>query len=140
MKIAVIDTNIASFFYGDRPELELYREACEGKRIEVGFQTVAELLQGAELRGWGAERRRNLRAFIRGLRVVPYDLGLAKAWASVSAKSIGNGRSLTDGDAWIAATAVYRRATLVTHDRDFVDLDIDGLDVVCHAPESSGGT
>lgn len=56
----------------------------------------------------------------------------------MSAKTVAKGRTLSEGDAWIAATAVYRNATLVTHDADFVGLDIDGLNVVCHAPEVDG--
>lgn len=78
MKVAVIDTSVASFVYSERPEFELYRDALIGKKIEVSFQTVAELLRGAELKGWGGERRRTLRAHIRGLKVVHSDLGLAK--------------------------------------------------------------
>ena len=133
MKIVVLDTNVSSFIFGARPEFALYEDDCRDRRLEVSFQTVAELLQGAEKKKWGAARRRALRVFIATLRVVPYDMDLVKAWAHVTAEAIEKGRALTDGDGWIAATAVYRRATLVTHDTDFVDLDIDGLDVVCHA-------
>ncbi len=43
------------------------------------------------------------------------------------------GRRMEAGDAWIAATAVLYAAPLLTHDADFVGLDIAGLDVVCHA-------
>jgi predicted nucleic acid-binding protein len=135
VKLGVIDTNVASFFFGRRPELALYEDDCRRRRLEVSFQTVGELLQGAEKKNWGAERRRALRAFISTLRVVPYDMGLVKTWARVTAVAISNGRALTDGDGWIAATAVYRRATLITHDTDFVDLPIHGLDVICRAPD-----
>ncbi len=140
MKLAVIDTNLASFFFGERPELALYEDDCRGRRLEVSFQTVGELLQGAETKKWGSERRRALRAFVSSLRVVPYDRGVVKAWARVTAAAIAKGRALTDGDGWIAATAVHRRATLITHDADFVGLDIEGLDVICHAPDVDEAT
>jgi predicted nucleic acid-binding protein len=133
MKLAIIDTNIASFLLGNKLERELYREELVGRRVEVSFQTVAELLYGAEAAGWGAARRNTLRAFVRSLRVVPYDYELAKAWARVLAESERRGRALTTTDAWVAATAIARRAPLVAHDRDFVDLKIKGLDVICHA-------
>jgi hypothetical protein len=37
------------------------------------------------------------------------------------------------GDAWIAATAVHRRLTLLTHDRDLKGLPVSGLTVVSFA-------
>jgi predicted nucleic acid-binding protein len=40
------------------------------------------------------------------------------------------GRRLEADDAWIAATAIHRRLPLLTHDRDLIDLPINGLTVV----------
>ena len=66
-------------------------------------------------------------------------MGLAACTASapkgpdVAVSTRGRGRTLDAGDMWIAAAAMRRGATLLTHDKDFVDLEIPGLDVVCRA-------
>lgn len=60
---------------------------------------------------------------------------LAKIWAKVGAQCKRNGRRLEAGDAWIAATAIHRRIPLLTHDRDYVGLEIDGLQVISYAAD-----
>ena len=44
-----------------------------------------------------------------------------------------NGRRLESGDCWIATTAVYLDIPLLTHDKDFKELPLENLKVICHA-------
>jgi tRNA(fMet)-specific endonuclease VapC len=65
--------------------------------------------------------------------VIPYDLELARVWARVMTQARSTGQGLEAGDGWIAATAVHRSISLVTHDKDLAGLSIPGLTVICHA-------
>jgi len=132
----LLDTTVASFLYPakqDRLQRHLYRAHLDGKILALCFQSVAELLAWAEERRWGAARRAALDSFLSKFLIIPYDLELARVWARVMTHSKRIGRRLEAGDAWIAATAVRRQIPLVTHDRDFVDLDLPGFGVICYA-------
>ncbi len=39
------------------------------------------------------------------------------------------------GDAWIVATAIHRQIPLLTHDRDHVGLELEGLQVISYSAE-----
>jgi len=69
-----------------------------------------------------------LRKFI----IVPFEPELAQIWADVTTLCRRRGQRLQSGDAWIIATAVQRRLTLVTHDADQVDLNIPHLHVISY--------
>lgn len=59
----VLDTDIVSFLFKDDTRGEMYRPHIDGKLWAVSFQTVAELEQWAEFRGWGERRRAELDLF-----------------------------------------------------------------------------
>jgi tRNA(fMet)-specific endonuclease VapC len=104
-----------------------------GKILAVSFQTVAELWAWAEESRWGAPQRAGLEHFLSRFVVAPYSSDLAQTWARIMTQARRKGRRLEAGDGWIAATAVLYSAPLLTHDSDFVGLEIEGLEVVCHA-------
>ncbi|MCC6667457.1 MAG: hypothetical protein IT375_27155 [Polyangiaceae bacterium] len=81
----------------------------------------------------GHHERTGLEHFLSRFVVVPYPTELAQTWAKIMTAARRKGRRMEAGDAWITATAVLYEAPLLIHDVDFVGLDIDGLDVVCHA-------
>jgi predicted nucleic acid-binding protein len=112
----VLDTNVASFLIQETAEFRLYESAIGGSQVEIAFQTVAEILDGADKRGFGGR-----------------SVDLAEDYALVRNVSRRQGRELLVADAWVAATAIYRSAQLLTHDRDFVGVKIPGLHVVCFA-------
>jgi predicted nucleic acid-binding protein len=107
----------------------------EGRILALSFQSVAELLGWAEENRWGAEQRAGLDAFLGRFLIIPYEVGLARVWARVITHSKAIGRRLETGDAWIAATALHRGISLLSHDRDFLGLELAGLDVVCYASQ-----
>ena len=132
----LLDTNVASFLLpskGDSPQRRLYEPHLRDRILVVSVQVTAEMFRWADENDWGVRRRRELDEFIDSLLVVPHDVALSRTWALVMSRATAIGRRLEAGDGWIAATAVARRLTLVTHDRDFVGLGVAGLDVVCHA-------
>jgi len=104
-----------------------------GNTLALSFQSVAEIWRLAVRRRWGQQRCNELDAFLRRFLVIPYDYELARVWARLSVETERVGRRLEVGDAWIAATAVHRRLTLFTHDRDLTGLPVSGLTVVSFA-------
>jgi len=133
LKRVVLDTTVASFLHGATAELALYSPDKWIDSIEISFQTVAEMLDGAQRKGIGGRRWRALLKFLDDLDVVPYSFGLARDYPRVRDLSRRQGRELQVADAWVAATAIRRKAQLLTHDADFVGLKIPGLHVVCFA-------
>ena len=71
---------------------------------------MAEILDGAQKRGIGGRRRRRLLDYLDALDVVSYSFNLRPEYARVRDVSRRAGRELAVADAWIAATAVFRRA------------------------------
>ena len=101
--------------------------------LTLSFQSVAELFAWAEESRWGPEQRASLDAFLGRFLVLPCDVELARVWARVMTHSKRLGRRLESGDAWIAATALHWEIPLLSYDRDFIGLGIQGLDVICYA-------
>jgi tRNA(fMet)-specific endonuclease VapC len=139
----LLDTSVASLLHPKKKGSTLrayYEPHMKGQILALSFQSVAELWAWAEDNNWGEKQRTGLDAFLRRFLVIPYDFALAKVWASVSAHCKKRGRRLEAGDAWIVATAVYRRIPLLTHDGDHVGLDVPDLAVVSYVSQKNGET
>lgn len=135
MAAVLLDTTVASLLHPRRKGSalrRLYEPHMRGQILVLSFQSVAELWAWAEEKNWGERARRRLEGFLRRFLIIPYDAELAKVWARVSVLCRKQGRRLEAGDAWIAATAVHRQITLLTHDSDHVGLEVPGLDVVSY--------
>src|SRR5579883_847938 len=137
MAIVLLDTTVASFLHpkkADSPQRQAYEPHLLGNILALSFQSVAELYLWAEERRWGVKQRAALEQFLDRFLIVPYHAALTRTWAVVMRESKAGGRRLEAGDAWIAATAVQHKLMLLSHDRDFADLPVTGLKVICHAP------
>ena len=135
MSAVLLDTTVVSLLHPRKRGseiLERYAAHMEKQTLALSFQSVAELWNWAEARGWGEEARNGLDLFIRRFLVIPYDYALAKVWARAMHSSREEGRRLESGDCWIAATAIHRQIPLLTHDRDFLNLPIPGLEVISY--------
>ena len=135
MSVVLLDTTVASLLHPRKRGSEIlsrYAVHMEKQTLTLSFQSVAELWNWAEAREWGDEARNELDLFIKRFLVIPYDYALAQAWARAMQSSRKEGRRLDSGDCWIAATAIHRRIPLLTHDRDFLDLPIPGLQVISY--------
>ena len=133
MNAVLLDTSVASLLHPKKKRAEdraNYEPHMRGQVLALSFQSVAELWAWTEENNWGEKQKEGMDAFLRRFLVVPYDIELAKTWARISAHCKRNGRRLESGDAWIAATAVHHKVTLLTHDRDHLNLNIPGLSVI----------
>jgi len=136
MNIVLLDTSVASLFHYKKrnsARRALFQPHVAGKIHAVSFQTVAELWKWALKSNWGEKEKERLDLFVKNFLVIPYDYELAKVWARVCSDCERQGRRLEAGDAWIAATAVHRGIPLLSDDKDFADLNLVGLSVVCFA-------
>ncbi|MFK0234236.1 type II toxin-antitoxin system VapC family toxin [Streptomyces vinaceus] len=95
-----------------------HRIHLTGKIPTLSFTTVAEVYFGATKAGWGERRLANLEESIRRYLVAPYDADMAKLWGKLKSQAHKQGHALgqahQSNDLWIAATAIYYGAPLLT--------------------------
>lgn len=124
LQTVVVDTDVFSFIFGRGPRSARYLAYLDGKLAAISFQTVAELLKGAYINEWGERRLNELQEEMRRYVVIPYHADMADIWARIIARRRRMGHELAPADAWIAATAIWARSPVVTHNhRDFSGLD-----------------
>jgi predicted nucleic acid-binding protein len=118
--IAILDTNVASYMLKGLPLGAEYTALTLGYDLRLSFVTTAELRVWANRNRLGPKRRLYLDLFLREFTVIPYSAGMDRLYAKVMHERESIGRPLEPADAWIATTALFYRAPLVTHDADFV--------------------
>ena len=136
MEYILLDTSVVSLLHPAKQSStrrKLYIQDIVEKKLVLSFQTVAELLFWGESRAWNQQKRMLLKKFISNFIIIPYSFDLAVEWARVQDICRKNGRRLESGDCWIATTAVYLDIPLLTHDKDFKELPLENLKVICHA-------
>lgn len=131
MAFRLLDTNIVSFVLKAHPLLSAYQPHLTGYDWAVSFQTLAELVAGGALAGWGDAKWAALNAVLANVTVLHTDQAVCERWAEVwvarRAQPIGV------ADCWIAATALAHGMELVTHNpADF--RGVPGLLIVTEAP------
>ena len=115
MEFALVDTDVFSYLWQDRPEAAVYRPLVEGRVVALSFTSVAEAYYGAYKRRWGERRWGELEAALRPYLVLPYNRDVAVAWARLRADSEERGAPVAVNDLWVAATAVHYGVPLVTN-------------------------
>jgi len=83
--VRLLDTNIVSFVMKGHTLAARYQPHLTGHTLAVSFMTVAELLEGAALAGWGARRMATLGESIGGLLVLNRN-GVSSEWQRKSAR------------------------------------------------------
>jgi predicted nucleic acid-binding protein len=124
----IADTNVVSYLMKGTELGQRYKRHLAGKIVGIVFVTVAEMHYGAEKNGWGEKRRLQLEEHLKNFVVLPYNNEIAKVYARIVVERERIGRRIDWPDAWIAATALWHRIPLVSHDGDFAD--IIGLDLI----------
>lgn len=113
----VLDTDVFSFLYENRPEADRFRPLI-GASLAVAFPTVAELYFGALNAGWGSRRICRLEGSLRTVRVLFPDDILIRVCGELRAEArrLGHplGHEANANDLWIAACAIHFGAPLVT--------------------------
>ena len=116
----IVDTNVVSYLMRRGSLGEQYGRRLEGRLAGIAFVTVGELYFGAEKKGWGERRWRELETMLRNFIVVSYDHEIARCYGRLVAQRQRDGRPIAPNDAWIAACAVRHEVALVTHnEKDF---------------------
>ena len=133
MTYLILDTDVASWIHGNRPEATRYEHHLRHVVPMLTFISVGEMHFGAFQSRWGERRVTELDAYIRRCLVLPYDDRLPRTWARLRAHAKRAGHPLAhrehSNDLWIAACAVHYQAPLLTGNaRHF--LDVPGLDVL----------
>jgi predicted nucleic acid-binding protein len=121
MDAVLLDTNVFSYVLNKHSLAASYDKHLDGKQQTLCFAVVAELLQGAQMRGWGAAKIGNLEASFHNITIIPYDLGVCRAWASLWAVKHpdGSSRGFENNDRWIAACALHHGIPLVSQSKAF---------------------
>ena len=115
----VVDTNVLSFFLNDDSRGGVWREAIGERVTIISFQTVEEMLFGAERAHWGDRRVGRLVRFLNRYEVFHSNRDLVLVSARLRRECEAAGRTLDTADAWIAATAVLLDCPLASNDRGF---------------------
>ncbi len=139
MNTVLLDTNIVSYVFKRDSRAALYAPHLLNKELAIAMMTVAELLQWATVRKWSVARVRQLEAEFEKYTILPVDMAVCYAWATVRASRSALGLSISPQDAWIAATALRYNLSLVTHNPDDFQ-QIGGLTVITEHTEEGSAT
>lgn len=131
----ILDTSVASFLVNKNPLIALYRPHLMGATPVLSFQTAGEMRYGALKANWGQERSQALERFLKDTEIVHSSEALTQIWAEIMQQSRSIGKRLEGSDAWIAATARFLDAPLLTHDKDFSPEACPSVVIVCYAVE-----
>jgi tRNA(fMet)-specific endonuclease VapC len=119
-----LDTNIVAYFFRNEGRVATRLLSIAPSRIAISAIAVYELRFGYERIGAARAKRQALEEFLATIEVVPFDETAATAAARARAALEQRGAVIGPLDLLIAATAIARRATLVTrNDREFARLD-----------------
>ena len=127
----VTDTNVVSYIFSGHELAALYLPEVESQRTLISFATLEELWFGAYNGNWGDRRKNELALHLEQYEVIWPDAELVEICARLRSHRKADGREMSTGDAWIAATALRLNCPLVSHDLDFEE--IDGLKLISFA-------
>lgn len=129
----IVDTDIFSFIWQNRPQGIPYEAFLKGNIPVLSFVSVAELHFGASSANWGERRIRKLEAAVKVYLVAPYNPQLAKLWGTLKAQARKAGHPLGSNDhtndLWVATTAIFYDAPLISHNRKHFE-DMPGLQLI----------
>jgi len=113
------DTNVVSYLFKDSELASGYRSLINGRPTGIALISLAELNFGAASDRWGSKRLERMDSFLDDFIVIPGNHSIALIAAYLRNQRARIGREIDWPDAWVAATALWYRLPLATHDRDF---------------------
>ncbi len=114
----VLDSNTVIYFFQGRGRVAENLLGTPPREVAVPAIVVYELEVGTAKLGAAEKRRRLLDQLVDGLTVLPFGLEEARAGARIRVQLERDGMKIGPLDNLIAATALCRHATLVTHNTD----------------------
>ena len=130
--LLLLDTNIVlNLIRGNeiaRRVDERFQIRHRAERPLISIVSVGEALALAQTWRWAEKKRADLEQLMRELVVVDiHSREVLERYADFHAWTRSQGRTMSDNDLWIAATAAATGAHLVTTDADFDVLDPDRI-------------
>lgn len=112
----LLDTNIVIYFMKNQfPGLTQRLFSCNPADLVISSITVFELEYGAEKSNWGERTRNKLARFLAPFTILPFDTADAVMAGRIRGYLEKQGRRIGSYDVQIAAQAVARGMTVVTH-------------------------
>ena len=117
----LLDTNIVSYWMRGHPEVLRQVRSHAPSELSLSSITLAEILYGIEKSpSRKGERRERIASILSQLQLHPFDEAAARRYATVRARLEESGQPISERDTQIAAVALSRRLTVVTHNaREF---------------------
>jgi tRNA(fMet)-specific endonuclease VapC len=129
---AIVDTDVFSCLWQRRDGYRDFARRLTGRTPALSFVSVGEARFGAAKNNWGPRRLSELQDALRRYLIVPFDDQMPQVWGSLKAQAVSIGHPLGQAhhtnDLWIAATAIFHDAPLLTgntrHFEGFPNLDL----------------
>ncbi len=115
----LLDTNICIDIMAGRNGVDERLARFDASLAYTSAVSVAELFYGALRSGRPEAEMVKVWLLLRDLLVIRLDVRAAAQYAVLKAQLAAQGELLEDNDLFIAATALSRGLTLVTHDKGF---------------------
>jgi len=116
----MLDTNTASYIVkGKPPTVRDHLKNVPMEAVCISAITEAELLRGLAKVPEATRLAIAVKEFLIRVEILPWDTEAAKAYAHFRTACEQDGKSLSAMDMLIAAHSVAAKATLITHDKTF---------------------
>ncbi len=125
MVMYLLDTNMVSYIVKGRSLVASDKlVALSGDQVAaVSTITVAEIRYGLAKRPEATALKSLMNSFLASIQVLPWGTDEAEVYGSVRAKLEKKGITLGNLDMMIAAHAIVAKATLVTNDKAFAQVE-----------------
>ena len=110
-----LDTNTVIYFFKDQGQVAPNLLAKAPSEIAIPAIVLFELETGIAKSRAPKKRKDQLAQLLQFTRILPFDSQVAKTTAILRARLESAGQPIGPMDTLIAGTALYHRATLVTH-------------------------
>ena len=119
----LLDTNIVSYFL-KMPESPLAQRIHNTPAHSLCISTIteAELRYGIRRMEPEARMQKLVPAFLIDIQIEPRNSACAKAYAHIASAQRDSGKTISILDMMIAAHALARNMTLITHDKAFAQI------------------
>lgn len=112
----LLDTNICAYLMKNSfPSLSKRILSLKTDQLAISSITLYEIEYGAYKAGWGERRMQDLYLFLSAFQIIPFSAEDAHVAARIRAELVTVGKPIGVYDIQIAAQAVARGLTVITH-------------------------